>query len=197
MPLLKICYVKYMVSLRCKLVVKEELKKMGIKHTFKAQGAIEFFDEITEPQFYELKKNLQKSGLELLDKNNSMLVDRILNTIIEVIHYSEELPKLSFADIISENINSGNEYILKIFSDVMGISVMQFIVIQKIERVKELLLYDDLTLSEISEKLNYKNEQFMAAQFKKYTGLTPTYFKQLRKERLSISVQTLETETSR
>jgi len=183
-------YVKYMVSLRCKLVVKEELKKMGIKHAITAQGAIDFFDEIAESQFIELKKNLQKSGMELLDQNNSMLVDRIMNTIIEVIHYSDELPKLSFSDVISEKIHSGEEAILKIFSDVKGISLMQFIVIQKIERVKELLLYDDLTLPEIAGKLNYKNEQYLAAQFKKHTGLTPSYFRQLRKERMGISVQT-------
>lgn len=189
-------YVKYMVSLRCKIVVKGELKKMGIKHTISPQGAIEFFDEISQSQFDELKKNLQRLGLELLNENNSRLVDRIINLIIEEIHYSDELPKLSFADFISKNIDSGHEAVLKIFSDVKGISVIQFMIIQKIERIKELLLYEDLTLAEISEKLNYRNEQFMTSQFKKYTGLTPTYFRQLKKERMSISVQGSKAATS-
>lgn len=192
----KILYVKYMVSLRCKIVVKGKLKKMGIKHTITPQGAIEFFDEISQSQFDELKKYLQRSGLELLNKNDSRLIDRIVNTIIEEIHYSNELPKLSYADFISKNIDSGHEAVLKIFSDVKGISVIQFIIIQKIERIKELLLYEDLPLAEIAEKLNYKNEQFMASQFKKYTGLTPTYFRQLKKERMSISAQRSKTATS-
>jgi AraC-like DNA-binding protein len=185
-------YVKYMVSLRCKEIVKEELNKLGLKFTISTEGAIEFFDEIRQEQLDELDKNLKRTGLVLLSENNSILVDRIINTIIELIHYSDELPKLNFKEIINENIVSGNESILKIFSDVMGMSVIKFIINQKIERTKELLLYDDLPLSVISEKLNYKNEEFLIAQFKKVSGHSPAYFKQIRKARVNISAQNLE-----
>lgn len=180
-------YVKYMVSLRCKLIVKDELKKLNIKYSISVHGAIIFLETITEYQLNELNQNLQESGLVLLDEQNSLLIDKIINTIIEVIHYSEELPKLSFAEVISDKFGSDNESILKIFSDVKGMSVLQFIIIQKIERIKELLLYEDLTLQEIAELLYYKNEDLLIAQFKKYTGLTPDYFRELKKERVNLS----------
>jgi YesN/AraC family two-component response regulator len=165
------------------LRLREELGKTGLKYSISPHGAIEFLEEVRQDQLDELKKNLLKSGLVLLDENDSKLIDRIINTVIEVIHYSDELPNLSFEDIIGKRLGSESDEILKIFSDVKGISIIQFIVLQKIERVKELLLYDDLSLAEISEKLRYKNEQYLIAQFKKYTGLSPTYFKELRKER--------------
>lgn len=179
-------YVKYMVSLRCKMVVKEQLEKAGLTYSISPHGAIEFREETTQTQLEELNENLLKSGLELLDENNSMLIDRIINTVIEVVHYSEELPNLSFEDIIGNGLGSNSESILKIFSDVKGMSIMQFIVLQKIERVKQLLLYDNLSLAEIAEKLRYKNEHYLIAQFKKYTGLHPTYFKKIKNERMSV-----------
>lgn len=179
-------YVKYRVSLRCKIILKDELKKAGLKYSISPHGAVEFLEETTHAQLEELHKNLLKSGLELLDENDSMLIDRIINTVIEVIHYSDELPNLSFEDIIGKSLGSGNKPLLKIFSDVKGISIMQFIVLQKIERVKELLLYEDLSLGEIAKKLRYKNEHYLIAQFKKHTGLSPTYFKKIKKERMSV-----------
>lgn len=180
-------YVKYMVSLRCKLILKEELKKLNIKYSISVHGAIIFHEAITEYRLNELNQNLQKSGLVLLDEPNSLLIDKIINTIIEVIHYSDELPKVNFADVISDKLGADNESILKIFSDVKGMSVMQFIILQKIERIKELLLYEDLTLEEIADKLYYKNEDFLIAQFKKNTGLTPTFFKELKEERKNLT----------
>lgn len=180
-------YVKYMVSLRCKLIVKDELKNLNIKYSISVHGAIIFLQAITDYRLNELNQNLQKSGMVLLDEQNSMLIDKIINTIIEVIHYSDELPKVEFADVISDKFGSENESILKIFSDVKGMSVMQFIIIQKIERIKELLLYENLTLRQIADKLYYKNEALLIAQFKKYTGLTPSYFKELKKERMNLS----------
>lgn len=180
-------YVKYMVSLRCKLIVKEELKNLNIKYSISVHGAIIFLEAITEYRLNELNQNLQKSGLLLLDEHNSLLIDKIINAIIEVIHYSEELPKVNFADVISDKFGSDNASILKIFSDVKGMSVMQFIIIQKVERIKELLLYEELTLQEIAANLYYRNENLLIAQFKKYTGLTPAYFKELKKERINLS----------
>lgn len=168
------------------MILKEELTKTNIKYSISPHGAIEFGEEPTQTQLEELDKNLLESGLELLDQNESMLIDRIINTIDEVIHYSDELPNLSFEDVIGKRLGSKSESILKLFSDVTGLSIMHFIVLQKIERVKELLLYDDLLLAEIAEKLRYKNEHYLIAQFKKYTGLHPTYFKKLKNERMSI-----------
>lgn len=180
-------YVKYMVSLRCKLIVREEIEKAGLRYTISPHGAIKFLDETSPAQLEELKKSLQKSGLVLLGENDSMLVDRIISSVIELIHYSDQLPDLSFEDIISRNLGTGSESILKIFSDVKGISIMQFIIFQKIEKVKEHLLYDDLSLAEISERLRYKNENLLIAQFKKYTGLSPSYYRKLRDERMNVS----------
>ncbi len=176
-------YVKYMVSLRCKMILKEELEKANLTYSISPHGAVEFLEEPAQAQLEELHKNLLKPGLELLDENDSMLIDRIINTIIEVVHYSDELPNLSFDDIIGKSLGSGSESILKIFSDVKGISIIQFIILQKVERVKELLLYDDLSLAEIAEKLRYKNEHYLIAQFRKFTGLPPSYFKKLKNER--------------
>lgn len=180
-------YIKYMVSLRCKLILREALRSIGLNYWITPHGAVEFQDAITQNQLDKLKEELMRNGLELLDENESMLIDRIINTIIEVIHYSDELPKLSFKEVIGEKLSSNHDTILRVFSDVKGISIMQFIILQKIERVKEMLLYDDLSLAEICEKLHYKNEHYLIAQFKKFTGLSPSYYKRLGKNRKDIS----------
>lgn len=168
------------------MILKEELGKANLKYAISPHGAVEFLEETTQDQLEKLNNLLLKSGLELLDENDSMLIDRIINTVIEVVHYSDTLPNLSFDDIIDKSLGSGSESILKVFSDVKGISIMQFIILQKIERIKELLLYEDLSLAEISERLRYKNERYLVNQFKKYTGLSPDYFKKLKDERMSI-----------
>jgi AraC-like DNA-binding protein len=180
-------YVKYMVCMRDKLLVKSELDQMGIKYRLSVHGAIVFLGEITTVQQNMLKKRLLKSGLVLLDEEESKVIGRIINTIVEIIHYSVELPRIRFEDIISEHSEIARESVLKIFSDVKGMSVIQFIVTQKIERAKELLLYEERSLSDITDILNYKNQNYLVAQFKKYTGLTPDYFKKLKKERMKLS----------
>lgn len=182
-------YVKYMVSLRCKMILKSEIENLGLACKLSPHGAIEFSEGISEDEYGLLKENLLKSGLVLLSKSESKLMDNIINTIVEVIHYTDSLPKLNFTDLINEQATSGDDSILKIFSDVKGMSVLQFIIIQKIERVKELLLYEDMPLPEIAELLNYKDQNFLSAQFKKVTGLTPAYFKRLKKERKKIAEQ--------
>ena len=180
-------YVKYMVCMRDKLLVKSELDQMVITYRLSVHGAIVFLGEITTVQQNMLKKRLLKSGLVLLDEEESKVIGRIINTIVEIIHYSVELPRIRFEDIISEHSEIARESVLKIFSDVKGMSVIQFIVTQKIERAKELLLYEERSLSDITDILNYKNQNYLVAQFKKYTGLTPDYFKKLKKERMKLS----------
>jgi len=182
-------YVKYMVCLRDEELVQSELDQLEIKYNISVHGAIVFLEEISKNDHKKLKKRLLKSGLVLLGEAESRVIDRIITTISEIIHNSDRLPKMSFSDIISEYSHSSSEPALKVFSDVIGMSVIQFIVLQKIERAKELLLYEDRSLSEISEILNYKNQHFLKAQLKKYTGLTPDYYKKLKRERMKLSSQ--------
>jgi len=176
-------YIKYMVSLRCKMIVKEELKKLGLKYVIVDLGMVEILEDITNEQREALKVNLLKSGLELLDDKKSILIERIKNVIIEMIHYSDEFPTVNYSDYISEKLDYDYTYLANTFSEVKGITIQQYIIIHKIERVKELLLYDELNLTEISYKLNYSSVQHLSNQFKKITGLTPSYFKNLKNKR--------------
>lgn len=172
-----------MVSLRCKMVVKEELRNLGLHFIAVDLGEVEIFEELTKEQHTRLKENLIRSGLELLDDKKNILIERIKAVIVEMIHYSEELPKINYSEHISEKLNQDYTYLSNIFSEVKGITIQQYIIFHKIERVKELLLYDELTLTEISYRMQYSSVAHLSNQFKKVTGLTPTYYKQLRQKR--------------
>lgn len=172
-----------MVSLRCKMMVKEELKKLGLKYVIVDLGMVEILEDITSEKRDKLKKNLLKSGLELLDDKKSILIEKIKSVIIELIHYNDELPDVNYSDYISEKLDYDYTYLANTFSEVKGITIQQFIIINKIERVKELLLYDELNLTEISYKLHYSSVAHLSNQFKKVTGLTPTFYKNLKKKR--------------
>ena len=176
-------YIKYMVSLRCKMMVKEELQKLGMKYVAVDLGMVEILDDITPAQRELLKENLLRSGLELLDDKKSILIEKIKNVITEMIHYSDEIPVLNYSDFISKKLNYDYTYLSNVFSEVKGITIQQFIIINKIERVKELLLYDELNLTEISYKLHYSSVAHLSNQFKKITGLSPSFFKQLKDKR--------------
>lgn len=176
-------YIKYMVSLRCKLVVKEELKKLGIGWTSIDLGVAEISGELSDEQHRLLQAALSKSGLELLDDKRSILIERIKNVVTEMIHYSDEFPTQNYSDYISGKLGYDYTYLSNIFSEVKGITIQQFIILNKIERVKELLLYDELNLTEISYKLNYSSVAHLSNQFKKITGLSPSFFKKMKKAR--------------
>lgn len=178
-----VLYIKYMVSLRCKMMVKEELKKLGLHYVIVDLGMVEILEDITPFQFSELKRNLAMSGLELLDDKKTILIEKIKNVIVEMVHYTDELPKVNYSDYISEKLHHDYTYLSNIFSEVKGITIQQFIIYHKIERVKELLLYDELNLTEISYMLNYSSVAHLSNQFKKITGLSPTFFKQLKQKR--------------
>ncbi len=177
-----------MVSLRCKMMVKEELKKLGLRFVFVDLGVVEVLEDITPEQHDQLKINLLKSGLELLDDKKSILIERIKGVIVEMIHYMDELPKENYSDFICSKLDYDYTYLSNIFSEVKGITIQQFIIIHKIEKVKELLLYDELSLTEISYKLHYSSVAHLSNQFKKITGLSPSFYKQLKMKRK----QTLE-----
>ena len=178
-------YIKYMVSNRCKMAVKEELKKLGLHFIVVDLGEIEIMETLTTEQHDQLKAGLLNSGLELMDDKRSVLIEKVKNVITEMIHYSDEVPKMNYSDFISEKLDYDYTYLSNLFSEIKGITIQQFIIVHKIERAKELLLYDELNLTEISYKLNYSSVAHLSNQFKKVTGLSPTHFKQLKDKRRS------------
>ena len=169
-----------MVSTRCKLVVKDILKKMNLHFVVVDLGEIDIMENISEVQRTELNMLLKDAGLELMDDKRAVLIEKIKNVIIEMIHYTDETPKVNYSDFIAEKLHHDYTYLSNIFSEVKGITIQQFIIIHKIERAKELMLYDELNLTEISYKLNYSSVAHLSNQFKKITGLTPSQFKLLK-----------------
>jgi len=176
-------YIKYMVSLRCKMLVRDELLKIGVKYVSLELGMVEILESITTEQRKQLKENLLKSGLELLDDKKSILIEKIKTVITGMIHYSDELPKVNYSDYISEKVGNDYTYLANTFSEVKGMTIQQFIIIHKIERVKELLIYDELNLTQIAFKMHYSSVGHLSNQFKKVTGLTPSFYKQLKDKR--------------
>jgi len=172
-----------MVSLRCKMMVKSEIEKLGITCVSVDLGMVEIQEDLTEEQLNIFGENLKKSGLELLDDKRNILVEKIKSIIIEMIHYSDEVPEVNDSDYISEKLGYDYTYLSNTFSAVKGITIQQYIIQHKIERAKELLLYDELNLTEIAYRLNYSSVAHLSNQFKKVTGLTPTYFKELKEKR--------------
>lgn len=178
-------YIKFMVSLRCKMMVKEELAKLGLHYVVVDLGVVDILENISQIQHDELKMNLAISGLELLDDKKSVIIERIKNVIIEMIHYSDELPKVNYSEFVSKKLNYDYTYLSNLFSEVKGITIQQFIIIHKIERVKELLLYGELNLTEISYLMQYSSVAHLSNQFKKVTGLSPSFYKKMQKLRSS------------
>ena len=176
-----------MVSMRCKMLVKAELDKLGLHYTKVELGEVEVMEDINEEQHKQLKDGLMESGLELLEDQKSILIERIKNAIVEMVHYADQLPKINFSNYISEKLNHDYTYLANLFSEVTGVTIEHFIIANKIERVKELLLYDELNLTEISYKMNYSSVAHLSNQFKKVAGLTPTFFKRLKNKRLTAS----------
>ena len=173
-------YIKYMVSQRCKTIVKEALKTLGLHFIFVELGEIEIMENMTDAQWLQLKTTLLPTGLELMDNKKAILIEKIKALVIEMIHYSSELPNGNYSDFISDKLQHDYTYLSNIFSETKGITIQQFIIVHKIERVKELILYNELTISEIAWKLNYSSTAHLSNQFKKITGLTPSHFKTLR-----------------
>jgi AraC-like DNA-binding protein len=172
-----------MVSLRCKMVVKAELEKLYIDFTVIELGEVTIKGDFPDDQRALLKTALLKSGFELMDDKKSMLIEKIKNVIVEMVHYADELPKTNFSDYISGKLNHDYTYISNLFTEVEGTTIEHYIIAHKIEKVKELLVYDELTLTEISYRLNYSSVAHLSNQFKKVTGLTPSHFKKIKHKR--------------
>lgn len=168
-----------MVSIRCKMVVKSELDKIGVSYGAIELGKVELEKNLTPDQHEKLQEGLQQAKLELLDDEQSMLIEKIKNIIVEMIHYSDAPLKINFSDYLSEKLKHNYNNLGHLFSLTTGITIEQYIIAHKIERVKELLLYDEHSLKEIAYMLHYKSVSHLSSQFKKVTGLTPTYFKNM------------------
>jgi len=178
-------YIKYMVSNRCKMAVKEELKKLGLHFIVVDLGEVEIMETITPDQREKLKISLFDSGLELMDDKRAVLIEKIKNTIIDMVHHSDEMIKTNFSDYLSEKLNHDYTYLANLFSEVQGCTIEHFIINHKIERIKELIIYDELNITEIAWKMNYSSVAHLSNQFKKVTGLSPSHFKQLKDKRRS------------
>ncbi len=174
-----------MVSNRCKMAVKEELQKLGLHFVVVDLGEVEVMEELTSEQRMKLNAGLLNSGLELMDDKRAVLIEKMVNVITEMIHFTEESPKVNYSDYLSEKVGYDYTYMSNVFSEVKGITVQQFIIVNKIERVKEYLIYDELNLTEISYKLHYSSVAHLSNQFKKVTGLTPSNYKQLKDKKRS------------
>lgn len=179
-------FIKNMVCLRCKMVVKEELTKLGLHFVTIELGEAEVLERISAQQHDQLKATLLKSGLELMDDKKSVLIQQIKTTIIELVHYSKEPLIIKFSEFLSQKLNYDYTYLANLFSEVQGTTIEKFFITHKIERVKELLVYDELNLTEIAYLMHYSSVSHLSAQFKKVTGLTTTHFKQLKDKRRSL-----------
>ena len=165
------------------MMVKDELKKLGLHFIVVDLGEVEIMEDLSPEQREELRLALLRSGLELMDDRKAVLIEKVKNLIIEMVHYADELPKVNYSDYIAEKLNHDYTYLSNIFSEVKGITIQQFIIVHKIERIKELIIYDELNITEIAWKMNYSSVAHLSNQFKKVTGLTPSHFKQLKDKR--------------
>jgi len=169
-----------MVCNRCKMMVKSELEKAGF-HPLKVElGEVELKEELNDLQKQQLDSTLQQLGFELIDDRKSRLIEKVKNLIVDLVHYKNNELKTNLSEYLSSHLHHDYTYITNLFTQVEGTTIEQFFIAQKIEKVKELLVYDELTLSEISYRLNYSSVAYLSSQFKKVTGLTPSHFKQLK-----------------
>ena len=165
------------------MVVKAELEKLGLQYVYVKIGEADIIEDIQPELLEQLKINLKKAGLLLMDNQKSVLVEKIKSAIIELVHYTEDQIKVNLSDYLSEKLNYDYTYLANLFSEVKGITIEKFFLTHKIERVKELIVYDELNLSEIAYKMHYSSVAHLSNQFKKYTGLPPTHFKKLKNKR--------------
>ena len=172
-----------MVSARCKTAVKEELKKLRLHFILVELGEVEIMEDISEDQREQLKTALLILGFELIDDRRSILIEKIKHIVIEMVHNTDEPIKIKFSNYLSGKLNHDYTYMANLFSDVQGTTIGQFIISHKIERIKELIIYDELSISEIAWKMNYSSVAHLSNQFKKITGLSPSHFKQLKDKR--------------
>jgi AraC-like DNA-binding protein len=174
-----------MVSNRCKMAVKEELKRLGLHFILVDLGEVEVMENLSIEQREQLKRGLHDSGLELMDDKKAVLIEKIKSAIIEMVHHSDTIIKINFSDFLSEKLKHDYTYLANLFSEVQGTTIEHFIISHKVERIKELIIYDEMNITEIAYKMNYSSVAHLSNQFKKVTGLSPSHFKQMKDKRRS------------
>lgn len=176
-------FIKNMVCLRCKMLVEDELKKLGITCKSVELGEAEIEGELSGSQREALAQALNKAGLELLADRKHVLIEKIRNLVIKMVRCSDELPAVKYSRYISDALGLDYTYLANLFSMVNGITIQQFIINHRIERVKELLMYDEMNLTEISYAMNYSSVAHLSNQFRKVTGYSPSLFKRLNENK--------------
>ena len=178
-------FLKYMVSIRCKMLVKAELDKLGLHYRRVDLGEAEIEEDITPEQWNVLDRALKKSGIELMEDKKSILIEKIKTLIVELVHYSEEPLEINLSEFLSQKLHHDYTYLANLFSESQGITIEHYHIVHKIERVKELLVYDELNITEIAWKMNYSSVAHLSNQFKKMTGLTPSFFRKIKNKKRS------------
>ncbi|OZA68989.1 MAG: AraC family transcriptional regulator [Sphingobacteriia bacterium 39-39-8] len=169
-----------MVSTSCKNAARDALREMGLHFIIVELGEVELMETLNMHQREELKTKLLASGLELMDDKRSVLIERIKNVVIHMVHYSEEVLLINFSDYLSQKLQLDYTYMSNLFSEVQGTTIEQYIISNKVEKIKELIIYNELNITEIAWKMHYSSVAHLSNQFKKVTGLSPTHFKQLK-----------------
>ena len=173
-------YIKNMVCDRCRMVVTNELKKLKIEATRVTLGEVELADTVDNTRLAAFGTSIAQYGFELIEDKTARMISQIKKAVVDYVHYPNEKTKVvKFSSYLSEFVNKDYNYLSGVFSDVEGPTIEQYLIHQKIEKVKELLVYDELTLSEIADQLHYSSVQHLSTQFKKVTGLTPSHFKKI------------------
>jgi len=173
-------HIKNMVSNRCILIVKSELEKLGLQYVSVHLGVVEIPDDLTEAMYNHVNLNLKKWGLSIITDHKLILIEKIKTIIIDLVHYNDNQLKINFSDYLSQKLNYDYTYMANLFSENQGMTIEHFFLSHKIERVKEFLIYDELNISEIADKMHYSNVAHLSSQFKKITGLTPSQYKHLK-----------------
>lgn len=176
-------FIRNMVCNRCIMAVQQVFESLNNPPVRISLGEVETTHPIQENDLEKLRKALVSYGFELIDDTKSQLIEKIKNTIIQSVHHSNEDLKINYSEYIESHLNRDYAYLSSLFSEVEGTTIEKYIILQKIERVKELLVYDELTLSEIAYQMGYSNVAYLSNQFKKVTGLTPSHFKQVKENK--------------
>lgn len=179
----KTLHIKNMVCNRCIMVVKSQLEILGLHPLSVELGIAVLPDRITDEMHQRVKEVLEPFGFELIDDRKTQLIEQIKNTIIELIHYNDTGLKVNLSDYLASKLGRDYSALSKLFSEVTNTTIEKYVIAQKIEYVKELLVYDELSLNEIADKLNYSSAAYLSAQFKSITGLTPSHFKQVKENK--------------
>ena len=173
-------YIKNMVCNRCKMVVKSELEQLGLHPLSVELGEVELSRELTETEKQTISSRFVELGFELIDDKKSRIIERVKTLVVELVHHSEENLNVNLSDFLMQHIPLEYNYLSNLFSEIEGTTIEKFYIAQKIERVKELLVYDELSLSEIAHRMGYSSVAYLSAQFKKVVGLTPSHFKNVK-----------------